>query len=76
MLQLLVNVGGNIGFFLRLLLVFGKNVSEQFTPLDLNVRVLHGRWSLSSNIKPCSATVSEGSNQVGSGKGLGEDRDR
>ena len=75
-LQLFVNVGSDIGFFLRLLFVLGENVSEQFTPLNLNVRVFHGRSSLYSNIKPCSAIVSEGSNQVGSGRGLGEGCDR
>ena len=67
-----MDIGSNGRFTLGLLTVFGQNDAKEVTTLNLPKRVGHGLRSPISNIKACTPSKSEGSNQVGSAQTMRE----
>ena len=67
-----MNVGSDDRFTLRLLAVYGQYEAEEVTALNLPERVGHGNGLPISNIKACTPSKSEGSNQVGSAQTMRE----
>ena len=76
MLELFVDVGSDEGLVLRLVPIFGEKEGEDITPLKAIHLIRHGTTFPTHNIKACTPTVSEGSNQVGSAQPTRESHGR
>jgi len=71
-----MDVGSDKGLILRLISIFGEKKSEDITPFEALHLIRHGTSFPIHNIKACTPTKSEGSNQVGSAQPTRESHGR